>query len=68
MAVEPRLEAEFLSGPFRCRPGEGEHDGTDEEHLVPEDFGRGHSDEGSGGLALTCKALQRAAVSEEIAA
>src|SRR3974377_2308838 len=30
--------------PFRRAPHEGEHDGADEEHLPPEDFGRVHSD------------------------
>jgi hypothetical protein len=44
---ELRLEAELPSLPFRCCQNEGEHDGGDEEHLAPEDFGRVRDNERS---------------------
>ena len=56
--AELRLEAELPSRPFRRRPDEGEHDGADEEHLAPEDLGRVHGDEGSGGLRRRAASLK----------
>jgi hypothetical protein len=40
--AELRLKTEVPRRPLHRDAGEAEHDGGDEEHLAPEDFGRVH--------------------------